>query len=72
MGRHVYGRDAGTVLGPPAYFLNPEADIWIDFTELEARTDSARRLTRTGRCMRELERAESLYSGDLFEDRFVR
>ena len=55
--------------------MNPEADIWIDFTELEARTDSARRLTRTGthlECMRELERAESVYSGDLFEDRFVR
>jgi DNA-binding SARP family transcriptional activator len=54
------------------YFLNPEEDLWIDFVKFERRADAGRRLARAGDTQgsaRELEGADALYAGDLFEDR---
>ena len=59
-GGHVLFDDNG-------YLLNPELDLWVDLTEFEKHLNAGRRLGVHGAVL-ELEAAEALYRGRLFED----
>jgi DNA-binding SARP family transcriptional activator len=69
--RGVDGPDMYVLFQDNAYLLNPAVDVWVDLDEFERRTAAATELRIRGDVLgavRELEIAEALYRGALFED----
>jgi DNA-binding SARP family transcriptional activator len=65
------GPDTYVLFQDNAYLLNPAVEVWVDLDEFERRTAAARELRIRGDVLgavRELEIAEALYRGALFED----